>query len=235
MAAAKPQPAQKTAPVHEDLPASPRQVLRGLEYQVDALRSVGEYFHQRGWSLGTSSNYSLVVDREPLELLITASGKDKGRLARTDFVRIDGAGNPTAKNQPAASAERHLHVMLAEAAAAGAILHTHSVWGTVLSDRHFESGGLAIEGYEMLKGLRDVKTHQHREWIPIYENTQDIPALAERVRSDYESSSPRPHGFLIRRHGLYTWGADLDEARRHIEIFEFLFEVVARTSNASHP
>jgi methylthioribulose-1-phosphate dehydratase len=37
------------------------------------------------------------------------------------------------------------------------------------------------------------------------------------------------HGFLLAKHGLYTWGRDLAEARRHIEIHEFLFEVVARS------
>jgi methylthioribulose-1-phosphate dehydratase len=227
MAVPKPH-VQQTPPLHEDRPASPRQVLRGLEYQVDALRSVGEYFHQRAWSLGTSSNYSVVIDRDPLELLITASGKDKGRLARTDFVRIDAKGEPTAPSQPAASAERHLHVMLAEAAGAGAVLHTHSVWGTILSDRFHEDGGMAVCGYEMLKGLHGVKTHEHREWIPIFENTQDIPALAGQVRTALAETSPAPHGFLIHRHGLYTWGADLDEARRHVEIFEFLFEVLGR-------
>lgn len=218
----------KHPPVREDLPASPRQVLRGLEYQVDALRHVGEYFHQRAWSLGTSSNYSVVIDRDPLELLITASGKDKGRLARTDFVRIDAQGNPTTKNQPEASAERHLHLALAETVGAGAILHTHSVWGTILSDHFHEHGGLAIKGYEMLKGLEGVKTHEHREWAPIFENTQDIPVLAEQLRENLAQMDPKPHGFLIRRHGLYTWGEDLDQARRQVEVFEFLFEVLGR-------
>ncbi len=218
----------KRPPIREDIPASPRQVLRGLEYQVDALRNVGEYFHQRAWSLGTSSNYSVVVDREPLELLITASGKDKGRLARTDFARINAQGKPTTPNQPKASAEAHLHIALAEVAQAGAILHTHSVWGTILSDYFHESGGVEIKGYEMLKGLKDVETHEHREWVPIFENTQDIPALADQVREALAQETTPLHGFLIRRHGLYTWGEDLDQARRQVEVFEFLFEVLGR-------
>jgi methylthioribulose-1-phosphate dehydratase len=36
------------------------------------------------------------------------------------------------------------------------------------------------------------------------------------------------HGFLIRSHGLYTWGRDLAEANRQLEILEFLLEVTAR-------
>jgi methylthioribulose-1-phosphate dehydratase len=218
----------KRPAIREDIPASPRQVLRGLEYHVDALRSIGEEFHRRGWSLGTSSNYSVVIDQAPLELLITASGKDKGRLTRTDFVLINSQGEPTTLQQPPASAERHLHIALAEALGAGAILHTHSVWGTILSDHFHENGGIAIKGYEMLKGLEGVTSHEHREWIPIFENTQDIPVLAAQLRENFAQMTPTPHGFLIRRHGLYTWGKDLDQARRHVEVFEFLFEVLGR-------
>jgi methylthioribulose-1-phosphate dehydratase len=65
--------------------------------------------------------------------------------------------------------------------------------------------------------------------VRIFENTQHIPDLAEQVREAFaDAERPLRHGYLIRRHGLYTWGRDLEEARRHIEIFEFLFEVTAR-------
>ena len=118
---------------------------------------------------------------------------------------------------------------LAEQNDIGCILHTHSVWGTLLSDHFFEDGGFEIEGFEMLKGLEGVKTHEHNHWLPIFENTQDIPALAELVRERLsDPMEPMTHGFLIRKHGLYTWGKDVFSARRHIEIYEFLFECIAR-------
>ena len=203
--------------------------LKGFETEIDTLREIGNQFHARGWSLGTSSNYSVVTHREPLELLITASGKDKGHLSRGDFVRVDGDGFPIVGNQPKASAETLLHIAIAEQPDIGAVMHTHSIWGTLLSDFYFYDSGFRIEGYEMLKGLAGVTTHEHAEWVPVFDNTQDIPALAGQVRQCLkDSQSPIQHGFLIRRHGLYTWGHDLDEARRHIEIFEFLFECVAR-------
>ena len=203
--------------------------LTGFEEEIDALREVGNHFHARGWSLGTSSNYSVVTHREPLELLITASGKDKGCLSRHDFVRVDGDGLPIVVNQPKASAETLLHIAIAEQPDVGSVIHTHSIWGTLLSDVYFEDNGFGIEGYEMLKGLAGVTTHEHTEWVPVFDNTQDIPALAEQIHQCLKGSeSPIQHGFLIRRHGLYTWGYDLDEAKRHIEIFEFLFECVAR-------
>jgi methylthioribulose-1-phosphate dehydratase len=109
------------------------------------------------------------------------------------------------------------------------VLHTHSVWSTILSDRFAPQGGIRLEGYEMLKGLSGVRTHEHSEWLPIFENTQDIPELAERVRA-YGKEKPIAHGYIIRRHGIYTWGADVAEAFRQIEIIEFLLECVARSS-----
>ena len=196
---------------------------------IDQLRECGRLFHSRGWSVGTSSNYSAVLNNDPVELIVTASGKDKGRLEQGDFVHIGADGSPIEPGQPKSSAETMLHVVLGEQLNVGSILHTHSVWGTLLSDHFFAEQGFEIAGFEMLKGLEGIKTHQHSHWVPIFENTQDIPVLAEQVRQRLaDPQSPMTHGFLIRNHGLYTWGKDVFSARRHIEIYEFLFEVVAR-------
>jgi len=212
-----------------EVTAQPRPVLAGLEPELDALRAVGEMFWQRGWSVGTSSNYSVVLNREPLELLVTASGKDKGRLARTDFVRVNESGRPTCDGQPKSSAETLLHVVAAQQPGVGAVLHTHSVWSTVLSDQFYPEGGFELSGYEMLKGLEGIATHETTAWVEIFDNTQDIPSLAVQVRQRMnDAANPLQYGYLIRRHGLYTWGRDLEEARRHVEIFEFLFECVVR-------
>lgn len=203
--------------------------LAGHLIEIDQLRECGQLFHSRGWSVGTSSNYSAVLNNDPVELIVTASGKDKGRLGQADFVHIGPDGQPIEPGQPKSSAETMLHVVLAEQVEVGAILHTHSIWGTLLSDHFFNEGGFEISGYEMLKGLEGIKTHDHSHWIPIFENTQDIPSLAEQVRQRLDDPmEPMTHGFLIRNHGLYTWGKDVFAARRHIEIYEFLFEVTAR-------
>lgn len=219
------------AAIEQSMQADARQ----MRMHVDALRQVGAEFHCRGWSLGTSSNYSVVVNQQPLELLLTASGKDKGALAPDDFVRVNAAGERVDRphdafapgNKP--SAETLIHCVLAQQPGVGAVLHTHSVWGTLLGQRHFEAGGLELTDYEMLKGLEGISTHETSKWVPIFDNTQNIGALAESVRERLgDPDEPLQHGFLIRRHGLYTWGATLAEARRHIEIFEFLFECEGR-------
>ena len=111
---------------------------------------------------------------------------------------------------------------------AGAVLHTHSVWGPLLSDSHGLDGGLTIEGYEMLKGLDGVRTHEHREWVPIVPNDQDMTRLSREVGSALDRN-PAVHAILLQRHGLYTWGKSLGDPVRHIEIFEFLFETMGRT------
>jgi methylthioribulose-1-phosphate dehydratase len=192
-----------------------------------ALAETGRDFHARGWALGTSGNFSVVLRRDPLRLLITASGLDKSSLRPAHFLQIDAEGR-VLRGRGKPSAESFLHVAVARARRPGAILHTHSVWSTLLSQLHADRGGLALSGYEMLKGLEGVKTHEHCEWLPILENSQDIPALAAQVASALQAN-PAAHGFLVRGHGLYTWGEDLAQARRHIEILEFLLEVAGRT------
>src|SRR5438128_1401069 len=129
------------------------------------------------------------------------------------------------------SREPLLHIAIARGVDAGAVLHTHSVFSTVLSGSHSAQGGIALEGFEMLKGLEGVRTHKHREWLPILENSQDMIELGERVSKTLRES-PGIHGFLLKEHGLYTWGAGLQEAKRHVEILEFLMEVLVRSDAA---
>ena len=189
------------------------------------LAEISRQCYARGWAPGTSGNFSATVSREPLRLAITASGVDKGALTAGDIVEIDQHGGVVAgSGRP--SAEASLHLAIARVRGAGAVLHTHSIWSTILSDAVAEDG-LGIEGYEMLKGLEGVATHEHREWLPVLENTQDWAAAVPRVEGML-AEHPKAHGFLIRRHGLYTWGGDLAEAKRHVETLEFLFEVIGR-------
>ncbi len=195
---------------------------------AESLSSIARSFYSRGWVVGTSGNLSAIVDREPLRLAMSPSGVDKGALVADQILMIDEHGQVLSEHTAKPSDESSLHIRIVKECGAGAVLHTHSIWNTMLSELHATEDGLAIEGYEMLKGLHGVKTHQHREWLPIIENSQDMLALAASV-GDTLRKHTDAHGFLIRRHGLYTWGDDLAEAKRHVEILEFLLEVVGRT------
>ena len=193
------------------------------------LAECGKEFYRRGWVLGTSGNFSAATSRDPLlNVCITASGNDKGALdANVHFLEIDqtgavlnGAGKP--------SAETQIHLAIYGLKPdANSILHTHSVWGTILSDVCLKKGGIEIEGYEMLKGLSGVQTHEHREFLPVVENSQNYDELSQTIERVLREN-PAAHGIYLRRHGLYTWGNTVAETRRHVEIFEFLFEVLGR-------
>ncbi|MDQ4120887.1 MAG: methylthioribulose 1-phosphate dehydratase [Acidobacteriota bacterium] len=193
-----------------------------------SLAECGGEFYRRGWVLGTSGNFSALVSRAPVRICITASGNDKGTLtAEMHFLEIDEAAKVlNGIGKPSAETEIHLRIYDLKPEAS-AILHTHSIWGTILSDVFFKNGAIEIEGYEMLKGLSGVKTHEHRELVPIVENSQNYGELSRTIEKTL-IENPVAHGVYLRRHGLYTWGDSVSEAKRHIEIFEFLFEVLGR-------
>ncbi len=201
-------------------------LLDSLTTPREQLAGVIREFYQRGWCVGTGGNFSAVDAADPVRVIITPSGIHKGAVHSDQFLDIDLAGGVlSGSGSPSAETGIHLEILNHFGCErVGSVLHTHSVWNTVLSDRYGHEGGLAIEGLEMLKGLEGVKTHEHREWVPILENAQDIPALCLEVKRVLTEHSG-VHGFLLKGHGLYTWGRDILEAKRHVEIFEFLFEV----------
>lgn len=194
---------------------------------ASSLAAIGRSFYARGWALGTSGNFSAVLSRDPLRLAITPSGADKGELNPEQILAIGPEINETDDLSEKPSAEALLHIKVVLVRGAGAVFHTHSVWSTIVSEVHARGGGRMIEGCEMLKGLEGVKSHEHREWLPIIENSQDMRALAESV-SQTLKEYPEAHGFLLKQHGLYTWGANVAQAKRHVEILEFLLETVGR-------
>jgi methylthioribulose-1-phosphate dehydratase len=192
----------------------------------------GRRLDARGLAPATAGNYSVRLDDG--SIAVTVSGAHKGRLTADGVMRVDHLGRALDAKRP--SAETLLHCLVYGLdAGAGAVLHTHSVWSTILSRADLAKGSLRIEGYEMLKGLEGIGTHDTAEEVPIFANAQDMTELSGRIRAAFSQSDwtrpgrPPGHGFLLSRHGLYTWGRDLAEARRHVEIFEFLFECVARS------
>jgi methylthioribulose-1-phosphate dehydratase len=196
---------------------------------AEDLVSLARRFHARGWVLGTSGNFSTVISERPLRLAITASSVDKRSLRASQVLQVDERGKMLGPRRATPSAETLLHLEIVRRRGAGAVLHTHSVWATMLSDVHAARGALEIEGYEMLKGLDGVRSHEHRERIPIIANDQDMKRLARKV-GETLAAEPGAHALLLRRHGLYAWGATLAEAERHVEILEFLFETIGRTA-----
>lgn len=187
---------------------------------LHALLAACHWIGEKGWCPATGGNMSV---REGSEYcLITESGKDKGQLTENDFLRVEIATNHVPSGRTP-SAETGLHTLMYNLyPQVGAVLHTHSVNSTVLS-RVERSAGLVLQGYEMQKSLAGQRSHLDKVIIPIFDNSQDIPALAAEI-AQWAQSHPLHYGFLIRGHGLTCWGKNVAEARRHLEGLEFLFQ-----------
>jgi methylthioribulose-1-phosphate dehydratase len=236
--------------------------------------------HQRGWCDGTGGNFSCVLKREPLLLLMAPSGVDKGRVQPQELIVVD-RDSQVSRGSGRASAETLLHLAIVNETGAGAVLHTHSQAGTLLSQWSWEwavrsapaartlkpeaealeeghgakglqiragsrspqaeaggfeeAGGeasgeageedvvayLEVRNLEMLKGIAGITTHRSEVRVPVLANDQDLARLSRRAVPHLGRA---PAGLLIAGHGLYAWGQELSEARRHLEILEFLLE-----------
>jgi methylthioribulose-1-phosphate dehydratase len=194
------------------------------QQEIDELCATARTCFTRGWVPATSGNFSV---RSGGRIFITPTGLDKGMLTPADLLEIDLEGRAVSGHgRP--SAETSLHtVIYRDRPAARAILHVHTIWNTLLSGKFVSLGYVPLQGYELLKGLAGVATHEQTERVPIIENTQEYSALAEHL-TDVLRENADAHGVLLSRHGLYTWGESVAEARRHLEALEFLFEVEGR-------
>lgn len=180
----------------------------------------GRFLYGRGWSPATSSNYSARLTSA--EALLTVSGKHKGELGMDDLLAVDMNGR-SLEDGKKPSAETPLHTQLYRwQPQIGAVLHTHSVNATVLS-RLTLSDSLVFADYELQKAFAGISTHESQVEVPIFDNDQDIARLAAQIQP-WLDAHPDCVGYLIRGHGLYTWGAQMSDALRQIEAFEFLFE-----------
>jgi methylthioribulose-1-phosphate dehydratase len=186
----------------------------------------GRFLYDRGWSPATSSNYSMRLDDH--HIAITVSGKHKGELAAGDIMVVDLDGQPV-QSAARSSAETRLHTVLYQVfPEVGVVLHTHSVKATVLSRLCSPNEPLILEGYELQKAFSGIDTHESTLTVPVFDNTQDIDALADRTAAWFRDNPEQP-GYLIRGHGLYTWGRTMADCLRHVEAFEFLFECELET------
>jgi len=196
-----------------------------LQAAAESLCATARWCYTQGWVPATSGNFSVRIDGR---VLVTTSGLDKGALTPAGLLEVNFENGLPADPSARPSAETALHLVLYRARpAAGAILHVHTVWNTLISARFAPIGYVPLEGYEIMKAFSGVATHEHVERVPVLENTQDYDVLARQFAATLDEH-PNAHGVLLSRHGLYTWGQTVAEARRHLEALEFLFEVEER-------
>lgn len=190
-----------------------------LKIAAHALIEAGEAFHARGWVPASSGNFSVRLPGE--RLAITASGRHKGMLGTGDIICTDLEGQ-VLEGEGKPSYETGLHTQLyRHSAKIGAVLHTHSVPATVLSRKAGDA--LVLRDYELLKIFEGIDSHETSVSIPVYDNDQDIAALAQRIEDDMQKNG-MGHAYMIRGHGIYTWGPDIRTTRHRVEALEFMLE-----------
>ena len=189
---------------------------------AQALIAAGQQLYTQGMVPATSGNFSARLTNN--HLAITVSGRHKGKLTEQDIMQVDTNGVSLDARRP--SAETLLHVYIYRCFPdAQVVLHPHSVNATVLS--RLCEDGLVLQDYEILKAFPGISTHECTVTVPVFDNDQDITRLAEKVDARLASLQDVP-GYLIRGHGFYTWGNSMEDALRHVEAFEFLFECELR-------
>jgi methylthioribulose-1-phosphate dehydratase len=186
------------------------------------LVDAGQQLYQLGMVPATSGNFSARLSDGTIA--ITVSGRHKGKLTERDIMIVDREGRSLDGRRP--SAETLLHVQIYRRYPyARVALHPHSVNATLLS--RVSGGSIVLKDYEILKAFPGIDTHSCEVEVPVFDNDQDIARLAEIVDARLSSIEP-VHGYLIRGHGFYTWGSGVEDALRHVEAFEFLFDCELR-------
>ncbi|HQV73372.1 MAG: methylthioribulose 1-phosphate dehydratase [Xanthomonadales bacterium] len=197
------------------LPYDRAQLARKAQMIADAGRELAAL----GWTPATSSNFSMRLD--PSHVAVTVSGRDKGKLGAEDIMVVDLDNQPVATTARP-SAETALHTQIYRRFAdVGAVLHTHSRAQSVASRLFAEAGAVRFEGWELQKAIAGHSTHESVLDLPVFPNTQDMSVLVGQIDAWLDAGKPL-HGYLINGHGIYAWGVDMAEARRHLEAFEFL-------------
>jgi methylthioribulose-1-phosphate dehydratase len=192
---------------------------RQLASHADAIATAAAELAALGWTPATSSNFSMRLDAG--HAAITISGRDKGRLGRDDIMVVDMDGKAVGSDhRPSAETELHTHVYK-RFPHAGAVLHTHSRTQSVASRLFARDGVIHLQGWELQKAITGYTTHESILDIPVFPNTQHMPELIARI-DDYLAGGAPLHAYLIDGHGIYTWGRDMPETRRHLEALEFL-------------
>ena len=187
---------------------------------VNILNDIKVKLYSRGWFPATSGNLSYKLHDDPLYFAITSSGRDKGTVTHEDVIFVDKEAKPIEKTKLKPSAETKIHSQIYQKTDAGCIIHIHTVNNNFVSSVFFDERFVPLKDMEMIKAL-DIWEENAYIKVPIIENFFDLNKLAQEAGKAINPSVP---GLLIKNHGIYAWGKDEFEAKRHIEAFEFMFE-----------
>ncbi len=201
--------------------------LEAKQTVISELTAIKTNLAARGWFPATSGNLSLRVGEmrgEQFTFAITSSGRDKSVNTPEDFLLVDEQMKPSEPTNLKPSAETIIHREIYRLTGCGAIFHVHTVPNNLASELFWERGNVPIDGVELIKAFNIWEEDAQIE-IPILPNYADIPRIADLIKS---RMVPRIPGILLRKHGIYAWGANAFEAKRHLEAFEYLFDYAVK-------
>lgn len=191
-----------------------------IQSKWEELADIKDELASRDWFMGTSGNLAIKVHDNPIEFLVTASGKDKKKRTTEDFLLVNASGNPVEKTDLKPSAETLLHCAIYSKTSARCSLHVHTVANNVISELYGDNGKIDFQGQELIKAF-GLWEEDDILSIPIIPNHAHIPSLAEEFKSHILAEKG---AVLIRNHGITVWGSDGFEAKKLLEACEFLFQ-----------
>jgi methylthioribulose-1-phosphate dehydratase len=181
--------------------------------------------NNQGHNSATSGNYSLKTSDNTFQ--ISQSGVDKAYLTPSNFLSVDAQGKILDKleikgRKP--SDEMKVHLGIYAKTDARCIIHAHSFAALVWTETRFnKKKPLQLKGWELLKALRGIKTHEVTVDLAVMDNTQDMDSLAQKLPD--LNKNPHQWCLILRGHGIYVWGETVAEAKRHWQAYQYLFEL----------
>lgn len=191
----------------------------------DLLCELLRVFYDKGWVSGTGGG--ICGPTEDGNLFLAPTGVHKERVVPDDFFVVSPQDGSIVR-EPATPDLRPsecntIFCAAARARKARSVMHSHALSSVLAADLATE-GVLLIEGFEMLKGIRGLaNTDKHA--VPVIRNTPREYELVEQV--EQALAAPLFIGsfcILVADHGAYIWGHDVWEAKRHAEVYHWLFE-----------
>jgi methylthioribulose-1-phosphate dehydratase len=195
-------------------------------------------FYAKGWVSGTGGGICGPADDGGL--LLAPTGVHKERVVPDDFFVVDPADGRVVRTPADATLRpsecNSIFCLAARARGAQSVVHSHALSAVLVGDLAGSADHVEIRDLEMLKGIRGL-TNRDVHRVPVIRNTpreSELVEQLERVLVD-----PRFAGtfaVLVEDHGAYIWGDDVWEAKRHTEVYHFLFEAaVARRDRPKRP
>lgn len=181
------------------------------------LCALGRWISAKQWAPAGSGNFSIRLNEH--SALVTPAYKDKAELSPQDLALLTWHNTQPNQN-PTLSPCTLLHSTIYQlVSSARVVLQTQSVAAIVFS-RLMRADQHLFCGYDLQQLFQPETRHQAGVNLPILDANLTWPQLARELEHRQHQLSS---AFLVRGQGLYVWADNLEQAKRQLEAWEFLF------------